>query len=598
MRFLKKYSYLISVIFILLILALTMFYSSINDSITSDEVPHIAAGYSYVKTGDYRLNPEHPPLVKDLSGLALLPLKLAYPFDVWQSNNPVVNNQAKIGEKFIYKTANNNPDTILLLARLPIMLLSLVFAVLVFWWAKKLFGPKAGIFALILYAFDANIIAHSRFVTTDLGISMTLFLNLFVLYYFLKKPSWKMLLATAVTFFIALVTKFSVAILVPTYIIIIAMLVLRKGKEDKTTLLGGIFNKSWKKRFYSAFSAFAIFCIAGAVMMWGFYFFHTMNMPAQVQKDLIDQSLPRGGIIPDILKTMSDNPITKPLAQYGLGFSIVSGHVTGEHPAFAFGQISSEGWWWYYPATLAIKVAIPIYVFILLMLIYWRKLRHLDWFTEIYLWIIPAVLMVMGMIGHIDIGIRYMLPIFPFIFISSSRLAVLIDFRDIFRKKIDCGTSLVTLFISVLLLWYIISSITTFPHYLSYFNETIGSYQNGYKYLTDSNVDWGQDAKRLAEWVKNSELSKEHRCNYQIYADLFSNNIPATYYIGKDNLINWRVQNGKPRGCFAISATSRFLQSSKLKDLKDRTFDYSWLDDEQPIANIGGSIFIYDLNTQ
>jgi len=97
---------------------------------------------------------------------------------------------------------------------------------------------------------------------------------------------------------------------------------------------------------------------------------------------------------------------------------------------------------------------------------------------------------------------------------------------------------------------------------------------------------------------KNSELSKEHRCNYQIYADLFSNNIPATYYIGKDNLINWRVQNGKPRGCFAISATSRFLQSSKLKDLKDRTFDYSWLDDEQPIANIGGSIFIYDLNTQ
>ena len=596
MDLLKKYWYWPVVAIILGIMFTTMYYSSKGDSAIVDEIAHIPSGYSYVTTGDYRLNPEHPPLIKDLSGLALLPLKLNFPYDYWRANSPVVNNQWEMGWKFIYKTAGNDPAEILLHARLPIMLISLLGGLLVFWWAKQLFGVKAGLLALVLYAFDANIIAHSRFVTTDLGISVAVLLNMFALWWFWKKPTWQNMFFAATTFFIALITKFSAAILAPTYAIIFIMLIIRKGDQNKTDLLNGIFNTDWKKRFVSAFFSFAMICIVGFVMMWGFYFFHTINMPAQVQKDLIVESIPQGNAISSAMVSMSSNPVLKPLNQYLLGFYMVTSHVEGGHDAFAFGQVSNKGWWWYYPATIAIKTAIPLFILALLMFVYWKRLPKKEWFTEVYFWILPLVLLAMGMQGSINLGIRYMLPIYAFIFVAFSRLAVLIDFKNLVSKKRDWKLAVGTVIMVLALIWYVLGSLLTYPHYLSYFNEFVGGYQNGYKYLTDSNVDWGQDIKRLSVWIKDSQVSKDHKCNYQTYVDVFPGAFEANYYIGSDRMIEWHVQNGKPNGCFAISAT--FLQNSRLKKSANGGMDYSWLDSYKPIDNINGSILIYDLKQQ
>ena len=58
----------------------------------------------------------------------------------------------------------------------------------------------------------------------------------------------------------------------------------------------------------------------------------------------------------------------------------------------------------------------------------------------------------------------------------------------------------------VIVLWYFVVSVLTFPFYISYFNETIGGSINGYKYVADSNLDWGQDLKRLAEYVEENNI--------------------------------------------------------------------------------------------
>ncbi|MEI7690378.1 MAG: glycosyltransferase family 39 protein [bacterium] len=574
----------IIVIGLLVVMFVLMFFSVRNDSPIVDEIAHIPSGFSYVTTGDYRLNPEHPPLIKDLSAIPLVLWGAKFPYDYWRSNSPVVNNQWEIGWDFIYRFGND-PNTLILLAKIPIMLLSLLFGYFVYRWATELFGKKAGIFALILYVFNTNIIAHSRFVTTDLGISFALFLAMYLLYKYIKYPTKIHLLFAGLGFGLTLVTKFSAAILAPTFVIVFILMLVRKGDGEERSFLAEINDKKIGKRFLSGLVSFLIIGLIGIFTMWLFYIPHTINMPSAVQQKLIYESLPGDNGLAkqakNVLLPLSDHALTKPLAQWFLGFFMVTGHVEGGHDAFLLGKVSNHGWWYYYPVTFALKTPIPIFAFFLLVIIFWKRLNRKDWFTEAYLWIIPVVLMIMGMQGKINLGIRYMLPVYAFIFIFLARLAGLVDYKAL-RKKITFLPSLIIL----LTLWYIAEAILIFPHYLAYYNEFIGSYKNGYKYLTDSNTDWGQDIRRLNDWTNNNNVDK-------IYVDVFPGAFPAKYYLG-DKAIEWHVQNGKPQGYFALSAT--FFQNSRLKKTANNGMDYSWLDSVKPVANIGGSILIYKLN--
>lgn len=583
MKFLKAHLATILLAVILVGMFLLMFFSVKGDSPIVDEIAHIPSGYSYLTTGDYRLNPEHPPLIKDLAAIPLVIWGANFPYDYWLSNNPVVNNQWEMGWDFIFRSGNN-PDTLLLLAKIPMMLLSLIFAYFVYRWGKGLFGKKAGIMALALFAFNVNIIAHSRFVTTDLGISFALFLSMYALFVFIKKPSKRNLIFAGLAFGFTLITKFSAAILAPTFLIVFLLLLVQKGESEQKSFLSKVADKHFIKRLYSSFVAFALIVIIGFVTMWLFYVPHTINMPASVQQDLINESLPgETGIAKlsrDFLLPMSENVVTRPLTQWFLGFFMVTSHVEGGHDAFLLGKVSNQGWWYYYPVALAIKTPIPLFILIILTLTLWKKLPHKDWFTEVYIWILPVVLLVMGMQGKINLGIRYMLPLYAFVFLFVARLAFMIDLKALKRY------SFVPVFIVALITWYVIESIATYPHYLSYYNQFVGGSNNGYKYLTDSNTDWGQDIKRLNVWVEDNNIKK-------IYVDVFPGGFPSKYYLG-DKAVEWHVQNGRPNGYFAVSAT--FYQNSKLKKKTNDGIDYSWLDNIKPVTIIGGSILVYDLN--
>lgn len=583
MKFFRKHLVGTIVIALLAIMFGLMFFSARGDSPIVDEIAHIPSGYSYVTTGDYRLNPEHPPLIKDLAAIPLVFWGAKFPYDLWRANSPVINNQWEMGWSFIYKMGNN-PDTLVLLARIPMMLVSLLFGYFVYRWAKELFGKKAGVFALVLYVFNANIIAHSRFVTTDLGISFALFLAMYLLYIFIRKPKFSTLMLASLGFGITLITKFSAAILVPAFMIVFIMLLIRRGDKEEKAFLARINDKKLSKRFISGFASFLIIALVGFAFMWVFYVPHTINMPAQVQRNLIEESLPGDtGLAKTArgtLEQMSDSAVTKPVAQWFLGFVMVTSHVEGGHDAFLLGKVSNQGWWYYYPVTIVLKTAIPLFILLGVLIIFWRRLEHKDWFTEVYLWVIPVVLLAMGMQGKINLGIRYMLPLYAFLFLFIARLAGLIDLKAL-RKKITT----LPVIVMVLIGWYVAEAIIVYPHYLSYYNEFIGGYKNGYKYLTDSNTDWGQDLKRLNIWVEKNNIK-------EIYVDVFPGSFSARQYLG-DKAIEWHVQNGKPRGYFAVSAT--FYQNSRLKKTANDGIDYSWLDKMKPVANIGGSILVYNV---
>ncbi|MEK9208692.1 MAG: glycosyltransferase family 39 protein, partial [Patescibacteria group bacterium] len=164
------------------------FTSSINDAPIVDEIPHIGAGYSYITRLDMRLNPEHPPLIKDLAGIALLPLQLnsnAFLSTSWTTD---VNGQWQFGRSVVFESAVN-PDTIKMAARFP-MLLVFAFACWLLWkWTRERYGDTAGFIALILIAFSPTVIAHARLVTTDMGAATGVLAATYFFVAFLRAPS-------------------------------------------------------------------------------------------------------------------------------------------------------------------------------------------------------------------------------------------------------------------------------------------------------------------------------------------------------------------------------------------------------------------------
>jgi len=221
-------------VFALLILG-TMFFllfaSSLNDSATFDEVAHIGAGYTYLKYRDSRLNPEHPPLMKDLAALPLMFLNLKFDINhpFWNSEN-INDRQWTAGNLLLYGSGND-PDKIIFWARLPIMLLALFFGWLLYRWTSSLYGERVGLIVLFLYAFSPTFLAHSRYVTTDLAAAFGFFIGLASFLRFLEKPAVGRAAAAGACLGIALLLKFSLFLLLPIYAVLAILWIFLEARK-------------------------------------------------------------------------------------------------------------------------------------------------------------------------------------------------------------------------------------------------------------------------------------------------------------------------------------------------------------------------------
>lgn len=569
-----------------------MIFSASGDSPIRDEEPHIAAGYSYLTKGDYRLNPEHPPLIKDLAAFPLLFLNLNFPDKLWSEG---LNNQWEIGHKFLFNYGNN-PDVMLFWSRLPIMLLSVLLGYLVFRWARELYGNKAASLAVVLYAFDANIIAHSRYVTTDLGVAFAFFLHLYVLWKFINTPNWKTLFYSGLTFGVVLVTKFSAALLVPIYGLVFLYLVFKNQKvKSKVVIFSKMASDAIFSRFLGYFAGFGAVAVIGVALMYFFYLPHTLNMNESQQKALISENMYTGT---EPIKKVAE--ISTPFAQYLLGFTMVSAHVSSGHASYLLGK-AADGFRMYYPVAFGVKTPLPEIILILttFVLLIYRKFKSINWFNEFYLLVPVAVFCGMAVLGSLNLGIRYLLPIFPFLFVFVSKTVNLVDFKElsshIKSKKFFTLSVVSCQLLAVLVLWHIIGSLKTYPHYLSYFNEAIGGPSNGLKYIADSNLDWGQDLKRLKTYVDENNIQN-------IKIDYFGSG-DVEYYFGDKGEV-WTSQQGEPTGWFAISAsiyaqgTSVWVDHDVNERKRNQIVDpiyYETLKDRKPEAIIGNSILVYNI---
>jgi len=621
---------------VLIIAALLMLNSSLRESAIVDELAHIPAGYSYLKFGDNRLNPEHPPLLKDLSAIPLVFLNLNFPIEsnYWQQ---YINGQWDVGRVFLYESGNN-ADQIIQLARIFPMILTLLTAFLVYLLAKKFVGPYWALLPFILFSFSPLFLAHGHYVTTDIAAAFGAILIFLIVIPKMMQPSKKNLLVAGLFLGIAQLTKFSLLLFYPLIIIFILIwkiVQIIKQKKSHLTI-------SPLKEILKTLGNIIIVFIISFGVIYLVYLPQNINYPIEKQVYDTEQILYSfaGGPDPqletcrhwtgsisrqmrcvaEIDIALSKNKITKPFAQYLLGALMVVERSTGGNTGYFLGNISNSGWHEYFPIVFLIKEPIPSLILIFLA-IFWSfknfikstidNIKNKNWWTKLINWLSQNFLLfcilifviiysIFSIRSPLNIGYRHLTVIIPLIYIltadqikkwwlgvknnvdSQSIFSLLINFNQI--KKIGIKTILIL----ILIMWYIIEALIISPHFIAYFNEFVGGAKNGYKYVVDSNLDWGQDLKRLAKFVEENNINK-------IKLDYFGGGSP-TYYL-QEKFEHWQSAKGQPETNSWLAVSLTFLQNSQGKPVPGFHINpkdtYNWLKDKNPTARIGYSIFVY-----
>jgi 4-amino-4-deoxy-L-arabinose transferase-like glycosyltransferase len=517
-------------------------------SLTFDEPNYTAAGYQFIKTGDQQLIPLqlHPPLSYYLNSLLLLPLDLD---SVHVSGPDFYTSQPLIFE------SGYSPKLLIFLTRLPFVFVSVLLGFLIWRWGQKVYGNPAGLLALFFYALSPIVLANARLATPDIVLALTTAAAFYTFHEYLRQPSTKLLCLSGAVLGLALLSKFTALLLIPTFLFVA---VLYQRKRNEKTL----------NQLLHVFAQMAPLLGIAFVVVWAGYGFQ-FGVPfvpnwLQPQLDKIT-----GKPFWQMVSFFRRHEIPIPAFSYILGIYTQLAAAKGWHNNFLFGHLSQTGWWYYYWLAFLIKNTIPFLLCLAAGLLLARKGAERNDRERLILYSVIPLVLFFSLPTKINIGVRYTLPLFPLFCIIAGRAGLVL--RGKWRYAL-----------ALLCVWQIGSVAWIHPYYLSYFNEFVGGPSNGYKYLVDSNLDWGQNLDRLSDYLKEHHIT-DAKISY------FGPDGVMKYY-GLKN-IGPEEYNPSP-GVWAISATS--LQGLYLEDPDS----FQWLRKLQPKEVIGYSIFIYDVDQE
>ncbi|AXC12600.1 hypothetical protein ACPOL_3309 [Acidisarcina polymorpha] len=444
-----------------------------RDSLNWDESQHLYSGWLSWKHADFGFNPEVPPLIKMWCAIPLLHRQIQQPAYI---NAPFKLEGFALGQKFM---AINGIDRTLIPARFMAALLSVMLAILLFITAKELFGAAPALFALALFTFDPNFLAHDAYVTTDIGAALTTLLAVYAFYRFTKCPTVPRMLLLAIAVGLGLTAKFTGVLIVPILVLIAAAETWRsrtpRSSNPKTA------SASQMLVCLCTATAFGLFCI------WAIYGFRYQARPAPLELNPSAASYLQGLSSPISRNAMSFGARHHLLPEaylYGLADTKISGD---DYPSYFFGKMYPHAPHWYYPAALLIKSTIPFLVLLfltvaLIVMGQWRAGREIIFLT------IPAVvLFAVATLSVFGIGFRHLFSIFPPLYILISGAAFYLANRD--RRWRPA--------LALLLVWQIATALFSIPGGVAYANEAWGGSSHTHLYLSDSNTDWGQQLKMV-----------------------------------------------------------------------------------------------------
>lgn len=469
--------------------------------------------------------------------------------------------------------------------RLPVVLLSVILGVAVFFCAREWYGAKAGYVALLLYLFTPDLLAHGQLVTTDLGAAGILFLAVYAFFRALRqlKPT-RFLLAAAATG-CAIVTKFSGVLIFPMLAVIgivfaisAAPITIHLGKVSRTLT-------TWAEKLGVVGVVLAGSALLSFLLVWSCYGWrHSMTPDPKMSQGINwDRIGPSENFMADTARWAREQHLLPEAFVYGF---LRTQESIRSRSAFLMGEYSTEGWWYYFLVSFVIKTPIPLLLLIVLAAVFIKRYGA-GWLAEATLLVPVAVYAILALNSNLNIGHRHLLPIYPFLIVFASKMARALEFKRQAALAAVCA---------LLLAWNIVEAIRIYPNFLTYFNQFAGGPANGYQWLVDSNLDWGQDLKELAQY------RREHP-DEPFFLSYFGSARPEYYGIAGRFLPSFNPGNqrrtvepfsaAQSGAIVAVSATSLQCANIRNQDAPGVEQFMARLRNLQPIAVIGHSIFIY-----
>ncbi len=574
------------------VLAIT---SLVTDSITFDETAHLTTAVSQMKTGDFRLAPDHPPLGKLIvMWPALLIENTWVPRDdpAW-----VAGDVFAVGRAWLFEL-NDNGQRLVVAARCMMVVLLLATCLAVYVAARSLFGPAAGLLALALASLSPSLLAHGRLTTTDLPITLFMLLTLLAFGHLARRVTWMRTLAAAAAITAAALTKFSWPLMIPALVAMALMYVLGRRRGDTavaarasqagdenqrsrrsasgeapavtpapdgdsgrdTSPAEAALASSCVGRLVGVLGAALLIVLIGWLGIWTCYGWRaTVVAPPMAGGSAEDRLLceqaneivnrkyfaamhnpdgsARGGMLPGILRFAAVNQLLPDAYLLGLATTL---QLSSARHAYLLGEYSDVGWRAYFPIALGIKTPVPMLVLLaaggVALVLRQAHIRHAPLFVGLLIFF--AIYAGYLVNSRLNIGHRHLLPLYPVIIVFASATACWLA-RRVGRWLI--GGAVV---------WLLLANLWIHPHYISYFNVLVGGPSRGHLYLADSNIDWGQDLLRLADYA-------ERHPDQPIKLAYFGSAIP-TAYLDCESLpsyFDFKPRAALTAGTYVVSAT-------------------------------------------
>jgi hypothetical protein len=542
---------------------------------TTDELAHIAGAVGLYESGRNVYMVEHPTLQRLVVGLALRARGVEYPparglVEVQPRPDANVAGadivfDGRVGYWEVLKTARR--------ANLVFLALLLLFTYLL---GAYLINPLSGMLASVLIGIDPNILAHSALVTTDVPAAAGFLAASFFAIRFVARPTWPRAAAAGVALGLAMSCKFTCVLLAPAVVVIIGIRAIRhaRGLTGGPPVPRGIMRRAWRHvprmRYLVAIPVIAF------VSLWATYLFNI----GRLQDQELFSAEKGWKAIPAVIKR---TPMPMPSMPLGVMFMGAIGK-TG-FPCYFNGRLDFNGHLLYFPEALALKSAtggvIAAGLSVVACAMAGRRRRR--GLVALCLFLLPSFLMLAAMTGKLQIGIRHVLPVLPFIYL----LIVLYLHRGRWVWALIALMGLCA-----------VETARVHPDYLPFFNVLAGGPERGSRFLADSNLDWGQDVARLADYLKTTG-----RRDYTIKVS----------GVQVARLVQWLGLDPKsretdiealrqhPHGLLALGVNAK-LGLEDFKKEKDGTVlhgpDYSWVARYPVIRRIGYSIEVYDLDAR
>jgi 4-amino-4-deoxy-L-arabinose transferase-like glycosyltransferase len=607
--------------------------AALEKSPTFDEPTHLTAGYSYWLQNDYRLDPENGIWPARWASLPLLLSRPSFPENTAWKQGDV----GRASERFLYGSGNNS-DRVVLLGRSMMAVVGAGLCLLIFFCSNRLFGAISGLISELLAVFDPNLLAHSALITADVAAAFFFTAATWSYFQLLQSVNKRWFFITALSWSGLFLAKMSA----PVFLLVAVILAtLRVLSSEPMTIRLIRFERHvaacWRKLVLVIGLTGALVAIVVSAI-WASYAFRfspfPQNEPArEVWNARWQACLSDHTTLENMVAFARDHHLLPEAYLYGFAFTNKSAMY---RPAFLDGEWSNTGFISFFPRAFLYKTPIPLFFLLIVTgvagFLHWRNVwrngsrsaiaRDLRRLSPI--WALVLVYGTFSLTSHLNIGHRHLLPIYPAMFVACGACTYF------FRAR---SGKAVAIFAGAMMCWLIIESSLLRPDYLSYFNQVAGGPKNGYKHLVDSSVDWGQDLPALKNWL-------DHHLDHQsasarLYLAYFGTALPRWYGVEATPLpLDSSAQELSPLepGTYCISATTlqqvysfqhgkwtgQYESAYRLalarsvnhfdlpandsvvngKSLQRLQFARlcAYLRKRDPIANLGNSILVFQLN--